>query len=94
MLNYTLEQNVFHCCLYNLEDKDRVFDGGPYFFASAGFYMRPWKANFVHEKETFTQVPVWIHLFSLPIDYWGLATLKLIGDRLGTFIKASKAMMQ
>jgi len=56
--------------------------------------MRPWKANFAPEKETFTSVPVWIHLFSLPIDYWGLASLKLIGDKLGTFIKASEATMQ
>lgn len=46
------------------------------------------------EKGTFTQVPVWIRLFSLPIDYWGLETLKQIGDRLGTFIKDSEATMQ
>jgi len=37
----------------NLEDKDRIFDGGPYFFASTGLYMRPWKPDFVPEKETF-----------------------------------------
>jgi len=88
------EKGFFTVVFTNLEDKDRVFDGGPYFFASVGLYMRPWKANFVPEKETFTQVPVWIGLFSLPIDYWGLVTLKHIGDRLRTFIKASEAMMQ
>lgn len=37
---------------------------------------------------------MWIHLFSLPIDYWGLVALKQIGDHLGTFIKASEATMQ
>jgi len=62
-------KGFFTVVFTNLEDKDRVFDGGPYFFASAGLYMRPWKTNFVPEKETFTQVPVWIRLFSLPIDY-------------------------
>lgn len=30
----------------NLEDKDQIFDGGLYFFASAGLYMQPWKPNF------------------------------------------------
>eukprot|EP00253_Pinus_taeda_P033737 PITA_33737 len=78
----------------NLEDKDRVFEGGPYFLASAGLYMRPWKPNFAPEKESFTQVLVWICLFSLPIDYWGLNALKQIGDKLGTFIKASEATLQ
>lgn len=62
-------KGFFTVVFTNLEDKDRIFDGGPYFFASAGLYMRPWKANFVPEKETLTQVPVWIRLFSLPIDY-------------------------
>jgi len=62
-------KGFFTVVFTNLEDKDRIFDGGPYFMASAGLYMRPWKANFAPEKESFTQVPVWIRLFSLPIDY-------------------------
>jgi hypothetical protein len=42
----------------NLEDRDRVFEEGPYFHASAGLYMQPWKENFSLEKETFKKVPV------------------------------------
>lgn len=87
-------KGFFTVVFSNLEDKDRVFEGGPYFLASAGLYMRPWKPNFVPEKESFTQFPVWIRLFSLPIDYWGLNALKQIGDKLGTFVKASEATMQ
>jgi len=34
-------KGFFTVVFTNLEDKDRVFDGGPYFFASAGLYMRP-----------------------------------------------------
>lgn len=37
---------------------------------------------------------MWIRLFSLPVDYWGLNALKQIGDQLGTFIKASEATLQ
>eukprot|EP00253_Pinus_taeda_P031991 PITA_31991 len=87
-------KGFFTVMFTNLEDKDRIFDGGPYFMASTGLYMRPWKPNFVPEKESFTQVLLWIRLFSLPIDYWGLNALKKIGDQLGTFIKASKATLQ
>jgi len=34
-------KGFFTIVFMNLEDKDRVFDGGPYFFASVGLYMRP-----------------------------------------------------
>eukprot|EP00253_Pinus_taeda_P030247 PITA_30247 len=87
-------KGFFTVVFSNLEDLYRVFDGCPYFFASAGLYMKPWKPNFVPEKETFKKVPVSIHLFELPIDYWDLAALKPIGDKLGTFIKASEATLQ
>lgn len=87
-------KGFFTVVFTNLEDKEKILDGGPYFMASAGLYMRPWKPNFVPEKESFTQVLVWIRLFSLPIDYWGMNALKQIGDQLGTFIKASEATLQ
>jgi len=54
----------------NLEDRDRVFEGGPYFYATAGLYMQPWVMNFVLERETFAFILVWIRLYSLPLDYW------------------------
>ena len=59
----------------NIEDKDRVFEGGPYFYAAAGLYMRPWIMNFVPEHEIFTLVLVWVRLYSLPLDYWQTESL-------------------
>jgi len=53
-----------------IEDKDKIFEGGPYFFVVLGLYMRPWKMNLVLERETFTLVPAWVRLYSLPLDYW------------------------
>ena len=56
--------------------------------------MRPWKPNYAPELETFMHVPVWIPVFSLPIDYWRPAALEQIGNTLGTFIQAFKATLQ
>jgi hypothetical protein len=42
----------------NLEDRDKVFEGGAYFHASAGLYMHPWKETFSLEKEILKNVPV------------------------------------
>ena len=37
---------IFH----HLEDKARIEDGGPYFFNSAGMYLRNWVEIFVPER--------------------------------------------
>ncbi len=47
--------------------------------------------NFVPERETFTSVPVWVRLYSLPLDYWQNESLAAIGNKLGRYVKASEA---
>lgn len=51
-------KGFFTVVFTNIEDNDRVFEGGPYFYATAGLYMRPWTIKFVPEKESFTSMPV------------------------------------
>ena len=53
--------------------------------------MRPWMINFVPERETFTSIPVWVRLYSLPLDYWQTESLFAIGNKLGCFVKAPEA---
>ena len=65
-------------------------EGGPYFFFSAGLFLRPWKERFNPETEDMTVAPVWIRLFSLPGEYWDLETLRDIGNSLGEFIKVAE----
>ena len=78
----------------NIEDKDRIFEGGPYFFAVLGLYMRLWKMNFILERETLTFLPVWVRLYSLPLAYWQNVSLTDIGNKLGRSVKASEATRQ
>jgi hypothetical protein len=87
-------KGFFTVVFMNLEDRDRVFEGGPYFHASAGLYMRPWKENFSPEKETFKNVPVWLRLYSLPPDYWLPSTFEAIGNKLGKYVKTSEATLK
>jgi len=63
-------KGFFAVVFTRLEDKDRVFEGGPYFYATAGLYMWPWIINFLLERKTFSSVLVGIRLYSLPLDYW------------------------
>eukprot|EP00253_Pinus_taeda_P003037 PITA_03037 len=84
-------KGFFTMVFMNIEDKDIIFEGGPYIYAAAGLYMRPWMMNFVLERETFTSVPVWVRLYSLPLDYWQNESLIAIGNKLGHFAKGSEA---
>lgn len=84
-------KGFFSVVFTNIEDKDRVFEGGPYFYGSIGLYMRPWMMNFVPERETFTSVLVWVRICSLPLDYWQKELLAAIGNKLGRFVKAPEA---
>jgi hypothetical protein len=78
-------KGFFTTVFMNLEDRDKVFERGPYFHASAGLYMWPWKENFSPEKETFKNVPVWLSLYSLPLEYWLPSTFKSIENKLGKY---------
>eukprot|EP00253_Pinus_taeda_P032209 PITA_32209 len=86
-----LQAHRDHMYTYAIIYEDKVFEGGPYFYAVAGMYMKHWIVNFVLERETFTSVSIWVRLYSLPLDYWQLKSLSAIGNKLRRFIKASEA---
>jgi hypothetical protein len=90
-----LGSNGFFTTVFiKLGDRDRVFEGGPYFHALVGLYMQPWKENFSPEKETFKKVSVWLRLYSLPLDYWLPSTFEAIGNKLGKYISITKATLK
>jgi len=53
-------------------------------------YLREWKERFNPDKEDFNWAPVWIYLYSLPLEYWNEETVMDIGNSLGVFIKAAE----
>jgi hypothetical protein len=59
-------KGFFTIILYNLEEKDKIFDNGPYFYNSVGLFLRFWTNCFSSKKEDFTMAPIWIRLYSLP----------------------------
>jgi hypothetical protein len=47
-------KGFFTVIFYNLEDKDHIFEGGPYFYNSVGLYLCFWIDHFFPEKENFS----------------------------------------
>jgi hypothetical protein len=87
-------KGFFIVVFMNLEERDKVFEGGAYFHTSVGLYIRPWKENFSPEKETFKNVPSWLRLYSLPLDYWLPSTLEAIGNKLRKYAKTLEATLK
>jgi hypothetical protein len=44
-------KGFFTVIFYNLEDKDHIFEGGPYFYNSAGLYLRFWMDHFFPKRK-------------------------------------------
>jgi len=85
-----LDSKGFFTVLFNnQEDKDLIFENGPYFFNSTVLYLRYWTNKFTLETKYFFSAPVYIFLYSLPQDFWDLETLTRIGNTLGSFAKSS-----
>jgi hypothetical protein len=87
-------KGFFTIILHNLEDRNHIFDGGPYFYNSVGLFLRFWTEKFSPEKEDFAHAPVWIRLYSLPQEFWLEEVLAGIGNTIGIYVKSSEATKQ
>ena len=61
-------KGFFMVVFLNLEDRNKIFEGGPYFLNSVGLFLKPWKEKFKVDKEDLTYILIWIRLYSLPLE--------------------------
>ena len=62
-------KGFFTFIFLNLEDRNKIFEGGPYFFNSIGLFLRPWKEKLNMDSEDLSFVSIWIGIYSLPSEY-------------------------
>jgi hypothetical protein len=87
-------KGFFTIILHNSKDRNRIFDGGPYFYNSASLFLRFWTKKFSPEKEDFAHALVWIRLYSLPQEFWLEEVLAGIDNTIGVYVKSSEATKQ
>jgi len=63
-------QGFFIAIFSNLEDKNRIFEEGPYFLNNAGLFVKYWEERYNPEKEKMLDAPVWVRLFGVPDEIW------------------------
>ncbi|KAL0297906.1 UNVERIFIED_CONTAM: hypothetical protein Scaly_3079600 [Sesamum calycinum] len=57
---------------------EEVLEGGPWLFQGQPIVLQRWEPGMVLRKHKHTQVPVWIRLRHLPVEFWtddGLSTV-------------------
>ena len=83
-------KEFFTIIFYSQEDKNRIFEGGPYFYNSAGLYLTFWKESFNPNNVNLSVSSVCLRLYSLPCELWQLEILADIGNMLGVFVKVTE----
>lgn len=84
-------KGFFTIIFMNLEDKERIFEEGPYFMNNAGLFMRHWEERYNPDAEKLLAAPVWVRLFGLPSEFWKPDILEGIGNSIGDFVKVAES---
>ena len=75
--------NYFMVIFSSMSDRNKAFEGGPYFFNQVGLFIKPWHSGFNSAEEIPSRVPVWIRLPRLPLEFWREDILHSISLLLG-----------
>jgi hypothetical protein len=84
--SYFLGRGYFLFEFTSKDDKDLIFQNGPYFMGPQGLYLNKWTPDFDPEVDVPKAVLVWVRLPNLPVHYWNGDSLRHIGNALGKFI--------
>ncbi|XP_059066210.1 uncharacterized protein LOC131857552 [Cryptomeria japonica] len=78
-----LANNYFMVTFNCIADRNKVFEGGPYFHNKVGLFIKPWHAGFNPAEELPNHVPVWVRLPRLPVECCQEDVLLLLALLLG-----------
>ncbi|KAL0308092.1 UNVERIFIED_CONTAM: hypothetical protein Scaly_2961100 [Sesamum calycinum] len=61
-----------------------VIEGGPWLFQGQPIVLQPWEQGMSLRQQKHTQIPVWIRLRHLPMEYWTDEGLSTVASGVGT----------
>lgn len=85
-------KGFFTVIFSNIEDKEKILEGGPYFMNNGGFFIQHWEDCYNPDKEKMLAAPVWVRLFRIPMEFWDPEILEWIGNVIGSFAKVAESM--
>lgn len=67
----------------NVDSCERVLEGGPWYMGNQLLLLKRWKRMMKLTKEYVSQIPVWVKLFNVPMEYWDFEGLSRIASKIG-----------
>ncbi|KAL2248186.1 UNVERIFIED_CONTAM: hypothetical protein Sindi_2670900 [Sesamum indicum] len=64
-------------------DMEEVIEGGPWLFQGQPIVLQKWESGMAMRKMKHTQVPVWIKLRHLPLEFWMTEGLSTVASGVG-----------
>ena len=62
--------NYFMVIFSSMSDRNKAFEGSSYFFNQVGLFIKPQDMGINLANEIPSQVPMWIRLLRLPLEFW------------------------
>ena len=69
------------------EDCEAVLRNGPWFIGGNFLSIRPWVPDFNPSEASIASVAVWVRLTELPIEYYNVEALQIIGNAIGRVLR-------
>ncbi|KAL0295341.1 UNVERIFIED_CONTAM: hypothetical protein Sradi_6840600 [Sesamum radiatum] len=84
LLRVTATVNGFFFFQFNsIAAMEDVIEGGPWLFQGQPIVLQRWEPGMSLRKQKHTQIPVWIRLKHLPMEYWTTEGLSFIASGVG-----------
>ncbi|GLJ05091.1 hypothetical protein SUGI_0010790 [Cryptomeria japonica] len=84
---YPHARGFFVVVFQSVADRNKVLGGGQWCWEDKHVLMlKPWHPTFNPDSESFDQMPLWIRLLNLPMQYWFDLCFEAVGNSLGTFL--------
>ncbi|KAL2252947.1 UNVERIFIED_CONTAM: hypothetical protein Sindi_0089400 [Sesamum indicum] len=64
-------------------DMEEVIEGGPWLFQGQPIVLQKWELGMAMRKLKHTQVPIWIKLRHLPLEFWTTEGLSIVASGVG-----------
>ncbi|KAL0295718.1 UNVERIFIED_CONTAM: hypothetical protein Sangu_3187700 [Sesamum angustifolium] len=84
LIRVTATENGFFFFQFNTTAAmEEVIEGGPWLFQGQPIVLQRWEPGMSLRKQKHTQIPVWIRLKHLPMEYWTNEGLSVVASGVG-----------
>ena len=86
------DQGTFYFKFDTRSSLDAVLEGGPWYIAGRPIILRKWESHISLEKNRISKIPLWVHFYNIPLEYWTQEGLSYIASMIGKPLYVDKTI--